>query len=90
MDLRHVVITSVDRDDLIDGGASIFSACIDKVRTETKDCKIEVLIPDFQGVEKSLRIVLGAKPDVLNHNIETVERVFHSVRPRGKYSQSLE
>ena len=88
--LNYCVITSVDRDDLIDGGASIFSACIDKVRTETKDCKIEVLIPDFQGVEKSLRIVLGAKPDVLNHNIETVERVFHSVRPRGKYSQSLE
>jgi len=88
--LKYCVITSVDRDDLIDGGASIFAACIDQVRLETPDCKIEVLIPDFQGMEESLRIVLDARPDVLNHNIETVESVFHSVRPRGKYTQSLE
>ncbi len=87
--LKYCVITSVDRDDLTDGGASIFAACINKVRFEMPECKIEVLIPDFQGMEESLRIVLDAKPDVLNHNIETVESVFHSVRPKGKYTQSL-
>jgi lipoic acid synthetase len=88
--LRYCVITSVDRDDLPDGGASIIAQCIRQIRQRLPECQVEVLIPDFQGSRPALNTVMRAVPDVLNHNIETVERVFHSVRPRGDYRQSLE
>ena len=88
--LRYCVITSVNRDDLPDGGAFIFAQCIRQIRRRVPGCEVEVLIPDFQGSEEALSTVMNATPDVLNHNIETCERVFHSVRPRGDYRQSLE
>jgi lipoic acid synthetase len=90
MGLRHTVITSVDRDDLADGGASIFAATIRETRAAVPDCRIEVLIPDFQGSESSLHTVLDAGPDVLNHNIETVPRLYRMARSGGKYPRSLE
>ena len=90
MALRHAVITSVDRDDLRDGGASIFAETIREVRSRVPDCRIEVLIPDFQGAEASLHTVLDAGPDVLNHNIETVPRLYRMARSGGKYPRSLE
>jgi lipoic acid synthetase len=90
MSLRHVVITSVDRDDLADGGAFIFAETIRRTRERVPDCRIEVLIPDFQGLESSLRTVLDAGPDVLNHNIETVPRLYRMARSGGKYVRSLE
>ncbi len=88
--LKYVVITSVDRDDLPDGGAFIFAQSIREIRKRLPSCKIEVLIPDFQGNWDALVSVMDAAPDVLNHNIETVQRVFHGVRPKGDYHQSLE
>jgi len=90
MGLFHCVITSVARDDLSDGGASIFAETIRAVRRRLPMCSVEVLIPDFQGDESSLRIVLDANPDVLNHNIETVERLSDKVRSKAKYRRSLE
>ena len=90
MALRHAVITSVDRDDLADGGAFIFAETIRLTRERVPDCRIEVLIPDFQGVETSLRTVLDAGPDVLNHNIETVPRLYRMARSGGRYPRSLE
>ena len=90
MSLRHAVITSVDRDDLRDGGASIFAETIRNVRARVPGCRIEVLIPDFQGVASSLQTVLDAGPDVLNHNIETVPRLYRMARSGGKYPRSLE
>jgi lipoic acid synthetase len=90
MALRHAVITSVDRDDLADGGAFIFAETIRLTRERVPDCRIEVLIPDFQGIETSLRAVLDAGPDVLNHNIETVPRLYRMARSGGKYQRSLE
>ena len=90
MALRHVVITSVDRDDLPDGGASIFAETIRQTRQRVSGCRIEVLIPDFQGVESSLATVLAAGPDVLNHNIETVPRLYRMARSGGRYPRSLE
>jgi lipoic acid synthetase len=90
MALRHAVITSVDRDDLADGGAFIFAETIRCTRARVPDCRIEVLIPDFQGLESSLRAVLDAGPDVLNHNIETVPRLYRMARSGGKYRRSLE
>jgi len=90
MALRHAVITSVDRDDLADGGALIFAETIRLTRERVPDCRIEVLIPDFQGVETSLRTVLDAGPDVLNHNIETVPRLYRMARSGGRYPRSLE
>ena len=90
MALRHAVITSVDRDDLADGGASIFAETIRQTRTRIAGCRIEVLIPDFQGVEASLIDVLDAGPDVLNHNIETVPRLYRMARSGGRYPRSLE
>src|SRR5881394_3600074 len=80
MALRHAVITSVDRDDLADGGAFIFAETIRRTRERVPGCRIEVLIPDFQGIEASLRTVLDAGPDVLNHNIETVPRLYRMAR----------
>ena len=90
MALRHAVITSVDRDDLTDGGAAIFAETIRRTRTSVPNCRIEVLIPDFQGIEASLRLVLDAGPDVLNHNIETVPRLYRMARSGGRYARSLE
>ena len=90
MALRHAVITSVDRDDLADGGALVFAETIRQTRARTPDCRIEILIPDFQGVEASLVEVLDAGPDVLNHNIETVPRLYRMARPGGRYPRSLE
>ncbi|WP_281282488.1 lipoyl synthase [Paenibacillus piri] len=90
MGLKHVVVTSVARDDLADGGASIFAATIRAIRKRLPFCSVEVLIPDFLGNEASLRTVLEAKPDILNHNIETVERLSDKVRSKAKYRRSLE
>jgi lipoic acid synthetase len=90
MGLQYAVITSVDRDDLADGGASIFADTIRHTRARVQNCRIEVLIPDFQGLESSLRDVLDAGPDVLNHNIETVPRLYRMARSGGKYPRSLE
>ncbi len=90
MGLEYCVITSVNRDDLSDGGAGVFAACIRRIREEVPGCKVEVLIPDFAGSWEALRAVLEARPDVLNHNIESVRRVFRSVRPKGDYQLSLD
>jgi lipoyl synthase len=90
MRLQYAVITSVDRDDLADGGASIFADTIRQTRARVPDCRVEVLIPDFQGIESSLHTVLDAGPDVLNHNIETVPRLYRMARSGGRYPRSLE
>jgi len=89
LSLSYVVITSVTRDDLPDGGAGHFAQTIREIRVNTPEALIEVLIPDFQGSRDALRIVLEARPDVLNHNIETVPRLYPSVRPGADYTQSL-
>ena len=88
--LKHVVITSVTRDDVPDGGAAIFAATIRRVRARLPGCAIEVLIPDFQANPEALATVMAAAPDVLNHNIETVRRLHPEVRPRTGYDNSLE
>jgi lipoyl synthase len=88
--LDYVVITSVDRDDLADGGASTFAATIRETRERLPNCRIEVLIPDFQGDESALRDVLDARPDVLNHNTETVPRLYRMARSGGRYARTLE
>jgi lipoyl synthase len=88
--LSYVVITSVDRDDLDDGGASIFAETIRETRSRLPECRIEVLIPDFQGNDAALRAVLEAAPDVLNHNTETVPRLYRMVRSGGRYARTLE
>jgi lipoic acid synthetase len=84
------VITSVDRDDLADGGASMFVETIRETRARIPGCRVEVLIPDFQGAEAPLYAVLDAGPDVLNHNIETVPRLYRMARSGGRYARSLE
>jgi lipoic acid synthetase len=88
--LRHAVITSVNRDELEDGGAEIFAETIRQTGALSPDCTIEVLIPDFEGNEEALATVCAEKPDILNHNIETVRRLFPSLRPQGKYQRSIE
>jgi lipoic acid synthetase len=88
--LKYAVITSVTRDDLPDGGASLFAATIREIRQRIPGCEVEVLIPDFAGNEKALRQVCDAAPDVLNHNIETVFRLYPSVRPQAQYWRSLQ
>jgi lipoic acid synthetase len=90
MELAYVVITSVDRDDLPDCGASHFAQTIAETRRRIASCRIEVLIPDFKGEEPSLRVVLDAGPDVLNHNIETVPRLYRTARPGGRYDRALQ
>jgi len=90
MDLRHCVVTSVARDDLADGGASIFAATIRAIRKRLPFCRVEVLIPDFMGNWDALQVVMDANPDILNHNIETVERLSDRVRAKAKYKRSLE
>ena len=90
LNLNHVVITSVNRDDLPDGGASQFVRCIDGVRSLSPQTTIEVLIPDLCGNWDALEIILQAKPEVLNHNTETIKRLYRRVRPQGDYQRSLE
>jgi len=90
LDLSYVVITSVDRDDLADGGASIFADTIRETRQRLPDCRIEVLIPDFQGNRAALASVLDARPDILNHNTETVPRLYRMARSGGRYARTLE
>jgi lipoic acid synthetase len=90
LDLNYVVITSVDRDDLADGGASMFAETIRETRARLPGCRIEVLIPDFQGNEAALHAVLDARPDVLNHNTETVPRLYRMARSGGRYPRTLE
>ena len=90
LQLKYAVITSVNRDDLPDCGAFIFSQCITQIKKRTPNCKVEVLTPDFQGDFKDLRTVLDSGPDTFNHNIETVRRVFPRVRARGDYDLSLD
>jgi len=87
--LQYVVITSVTRDDLPDGGATIFARTIREIKRSIPDCKVEVLIPDFAGSFESLKMVLEAKPDVLNHNLETVKRLYPKVRDGADYQRSL-
>jgi lipoic acid synthetase len=90
MQLRYVVITSVDRDDVPDGGAGIFADTIRQIRSRLPECRVEVLIPDFKGSEPALHAVLDARPDILNHNTETVPRLYGVARPGGRYPRSLE
>jgi lipoic acid synthetase len=91
MGLRHAVVTSVDRDDLFDGGASLFAATIHKIHELVPDCAVEVLTPDFQGKRDQVQLVMDAQPEIFNHNIETVRRVFARVRPgRSRYDVSLQ
>lgn len=90
MGLRHVVVTSVDRDDLRDGGAAMFARTIRLLRERVPRCSVEVLIPDFKGDPAALDTVLDASPDILNHNIETAARLFPAVRSGGRYRRSLE
>jgi lipoic acid synthetase len=87
--LKYAVVTSVTRDDLVDGGAEIFAETIRAIRAKSPGCRVEVLIPDFQGSEESLRTVLDAKPDILNHNLETVQSLYSRVRPQADYRRSL-
>jgi lipoic acid synthetase len=90
MGLEHVVITSVDRDDLPNGGAEAFAGCVTEIRRRLPDTTVEVLIPDFKGAERALRIVMDARPDILNHNLETAERLYRLARPGGRYGRALE
>ena len=90
LDLHYVVITSVDRDDLPDGGASVFADTIRETRGRLSGCRIEVLVPDFQGNEAALHAVLDAGPDVLNHNTETVPRLYKRCRPGGRYARVMD
>ena len=90
LNLRHAVITSVDRDDLPDFGAYIFAETIRQIHHRLPGCSIEVLVPDFQGNEDSIRTVLEARPDIYNHNTETVPRLFKKARPGGRYERVLE
>jgi lipoic acid synthetase len=90
MKLRYVVVTSVTRDDLTDGGASVFAETIKKIRKKRPETRVEVLLPDFRGDLQSLKTVLQARPDVLNHNVETVPRLYASVRPGAVYRRSID
>ncbi len=90
MQLKYVVITSVNRDELQDGGASIWAETIVQSRSASPETRIEVLIPDFCGDAAAIDTVIAAKPDVLNHNLETVPRMYRTVRPQGKYQRSLD
>ena len=90
MGLQHVVITSVDRDDLPNGGAEAFAGCITEIRRRLPETTVEVLIPDFKGSERALAIVMEALPDILNHNLETAERLYRLARPGGRYQRALD
>ena len=90
MGLRHAVITSVDRDDLVDGGATHFARVIEAIRRRTPETAVEVLTPDFRGVTEALDIVLAAAPEVFSHNLETVPRLYRKARPGSRYRRSLD
>jgi lipoic acid synthetase len=90
MGVRHAVITSVNRDERKDGGAPIFADTIRRIRQEVPGCSVEVLIPDFRGLWDALQIVLDERPEILNHNVETVPRLYRRVRPQADYRRSLE
>jgi lipoic acid synthetase len=90
MGLRHAVVTSVNRDDWPDGGAAIFAASIAEIRARAEGCAVEVLIPDFKGRWDALQVVIDARPDVLNHNVETVSRLYRTVRAGASLPRSLE
>jgi lipoic acid synthetase len=90
MGLRHAVVTSVNRDDRADGGAGVFAATIAEIRARVPGCAVEVLIPDFKGRWDALQTVIDARPDILNHNVETVPRLYRTVRPGASFSRSLE
>lgn len=87
--LKHIVITSVNRDDLTDGGASVFAECIAEARKHRPGCTVEVLIPDLEGNWEALEVIVQARPEVLNHNTETVSRLYRRVRPYANYEQTL-
>ena len=89
MGLKYAVVTSVDRDDLKDGGAAIFAQTIEALRRRIPGCKVELLIPDFRGSDEALEVVLRARPDVLNHNVETVPRLYSAARRGAQYERSL-
>jgi len=89
MGLRHIVITSVDRDDLPNGGAEAFAGCVLEIRRRMPDASTELLIPDFKGSDAALQIVVDSKPDILNHNLETVARLYRIARPGGRYDRAL-
>lgn len=88
--LKYAVVTSVNRDDRADGGAELFALTIEAIRARIPGCKVEVLVPDFQGSHAAMEIVMNAHPDVLNHNIETVPRLYRQVRLGARYSRSLD
>ena len=88
--LSYAVVTSPNRDDLSDGGAELFARTIQRIKAKSPECKVEVLVPDFMGSWEALKTVLNAEPDVLNHNIESVTRLFPRVRPKGRYDRSIE
>lgn len=90
LELKHAVVTSVTRDDLSDGGASIFAATIRAIREASPETVVEVLIPDFMGSFEALKCVMDAGPDIINHNVETVTRLYDAIRPEADYAQSLE
>ena len=90
MSIRHAVVTSVNRDERKDGGAPIFAETIRLIREMREDCTVEVLIPDFRGIEEALQMVFDARPDILNHNVETVPRLYRRVRPQADYQRSLD
>jgi lipoic acid synthetase len=87
--LKHVVITSVDRDDLPNGGAEAFAGCVVEIRRRLPETSVELLIPDFKGSDAALELVVAARPDILNHNLETVERLYRVARPGGRYPRAL-
>ena len=89
LNLKHAVITSVNRDELEDGGAEIFKECVRLLREDKPNCTVEILIPDFKGEEKAFNIIMQSPPDILNHNMETVKRLYHAVRPQANYERSL-
>ena len=90
MGLKHAVITSVNRDEQPDGGAGSFAACIHEIRVLAPGCAVEVLIPDFKGARAALQTVFDARPDVLNHNVETVPRLYRTIRPGARFTRSLD
>ncbi len=88
--LKHAVITSVNRDELEDGGSTIFKECVRLLRKDKPDCTVEILIPDFKGEENAFNIIMQSPPDILNHNLETVKKLYHAVRPQAMYERSLQ
>jgi lipoic acid synthetase len=90
MELRHAVVTSVNRDDQEDGGAAVFAATIRQIRAHVPACAVEVLVPDFKGRWDALRVVIDARPDILNHNVETVPRLYRHARPGASFDRSLD